>query len=271
MENTKAVKQKIELIMQVLDEKPRRLLLAAEAKSLGHGGIKLVSQISGVSSKTISRGIKELNNADETTFTTERCRGKGAGRKRIEETQPGIKDAITDLIEMYTKGDPENPLLWTSKSLRHIESALHEKGFTADHATIARLMKEMGYSLQSNRKDISTTEQHPDRDAQFRYINEMAKLFFLKEAPVLSIEAKKKENIGNFKNSGQEYHTKGNAPKVLDHDFPIKELGKATPYGIYDIFKNHGFVNVEVSADTARICGSLVKKMAVHYRRESLS
>ena len=246
--------------MQVLDEKQRRLLLAAEAKSLGHGGIKVVSEISGVSLKTISRGIKELENPDATTFDNTRRREKGAGRKRVEETQPGIKQAISDLLEIYTKGDPETPLLWTSKSLRHIESALHEKGFTVDHTTLSRLLKEMDYSLQGNRKDISINEQSPDRDAQFKYINEIAKLFFLKGAPVLSVDAKKKENIGNFKNNGQEYRKKGNAQKVLDHDFPIKELGKATPYGVYDIFKNHGFVNVGVSSDTAEFAVESLRK-----------
>ena len=260
MKNTTIIHQKIELIMQTLDEKQRRLMLAMEAKSQGHGGIKFISEISGISIKTISRGIKELENPGETTFDNERCRKKGAGRKRIEETQPGIKEAIMELLEIYTKGDPENPLLWTSKSLRHIESALQEKGFTPDHTTLRRLLREMDYSLQGNRKDISTTGQHPDRDTQFKYINEMAKLFFLKGAPVLSIDAKKKENVGNFKNNGREYYKKGEARKVLDHDFPIKELGKATPYGIYDIFKNHGFVNVGVSSDTAEFAVESLRK-----------
>ena len=260
MDNITALQLKVNIIMQTLEEKQRRLLLAAEAKSLGHGGINLVSKISGVSRRTISRGINELKNPDERTYSSSRQRGKGGGRKRIEEKQPGIKETISEILEAHTKGDPETPLLWTSKSLRHIESALNEKGFTIDHSTIARLLKEMGYSLQGNRKDISTVEENPDRDAQFKYINETSKLFFLKGAPALSIDAKKKETIGNFKNNGQEYHKKKTASKVMDHDFPIKELGKATPYGIYDIFKNHGFVSVGISSDTAEFAVTTLRK-----------
>jgi transposase len=251
---------KIDVIMEALDEKQRRLLLAVEAKSIGYGGIKQVSEISGVSIKTISRGIKEINNPNETTYDNNRQRSEGAGRKRAEQTQPGIKEAIIEFLEAYTKGDPESPLLWTSKSLRHIETALRGKGFTIDHSTLSRLLKEMGYSLQGNRKEKVISKQHPDRDAQFKYINETAKLFFLKGAPVLSMDAKKKENIGNFKNNGKEYHKKGEALQVLDHDFPIKELGKATPYGIYDIFKNHGFVSVGVSSDTSEFAVESLRK-----------
>lgn len=164
MENITKLKLKIEIIMQILDEKQRRLLLAVEAKSIGHGGIKLISEKSGVSTKTISRGIKEINKPTESTYDTNRCRVKGAGRKNIEETQPGIRETIEELLDAYTKGDPESPLLWTSKSLRHIESALQEKGFTVDYTTLSRLLKEMDYSLQGNRKDIALCDEHPDRD-----------------------------------------------------------------------------------------------------------
>lgn len=254
------IKKKIETIIKILDEKQRRLVLAAEAKSLGYGGIKLISELSGVSRRTITRGIKEIENEDKNVFNTERCRKKGGGRKTIEETQPGIKKAIEQILEAHTKGDPETPLIWTSKSLRHLEAELKEIGFTIDHATIARLLKELGYSLQGNRKELAIKEQHPDRNAQFEYINKMTKLFFIKGIPVLSIDAKKKENIGNFKNNGKEYHKKGSATKVLDHDFPISELGKATPYGVYDIFKNHGFVNVGLSSDTAEFAVESLRK-----------
>ena len=260
MENIATLQLKINIIMQTLEEKQRRLLLSAEAQSLGHGGIKLVSEISGVSQRTILRGIKELANPAETTFDNTRQRRKGGGRKRIEQIHPNIKDSIEEMLEAHTKGNPEIPLLWTSKSLRHIKAALGEKGFLVDHSTVSRLLKEMNYSLQGNRKDIAINDQHPDRDAQFNYINEMAKLYFLKGTPVLSVDAKKKENIGNFKNNGQVYHKKGNTAKVLDHDFPIKELGKATPYGIYDIFKNHGFVSVGVSSDTAEFAVETLRK-----------
>ncbi|MCL2460620.1 MAG: ISAzo13 family transposase [Euryarchaeota archaeon] len=260
MENIAGLQQKIEIIMKLLDEKERRLLLGVEAKSLGHGGIKLVSEISGVSQKTISRGIKELKNPNETTFDSTRQRKTGGGRKRIEQTQTGIKESIEEMFEAYTKGDPENPILWTSKSLRHLETALREKGFVVDHSTVSRLLKEMGYRLQGNRKDLAINESHLDRDAQFNNINETVKIFIRQGSPVLSVDAKKKENIVNLKNSGQEHHKKGNAPKVLDHDFPIKELGKATPYGIYDIFRNHGFVSVGVSSDTAEFAVESLRK-----------
>jgi transposase len=260
MDNISGLLQKIDLIMKLLDEKERRLLLGVEAKSLGHGGIKLVSELSGVSQKTISRGIKELQTPTETTFDSTRQRKKGGGRKRIEETQAGIKESIAEMLEGYIKGDPENLLLWTSKSLRHLETALREKGFVVDHSTISRLLKEMDYRLQVNRKELAMNESHLDRDAQFEYINETVKRFIQKGAPVLSVDAKKKENIGNFKNNGREYHKKDNAPQVLDHDFPIKELGKATPYGIYDIFRNHGFVNVGVSSDTAEFAVESLRK-----------
>jgi len=254
------LREKLKIFMEVLDEKQRRILLAAEAKSLGYGGIQLISGITGVSRRTISKGIKEIGSNDSNIFDTSRSRKKGGGRKPIEQTQPGIKEAIEQMLEGYTKGDPETPLIWTSKSLRNIEAGLKEKGFTADHATITRLLKELGYSLQSNRKQLAIKPSHPDRNAQFEYINKMTKLYFIKGIPVLSIDAKKKENIGNFKNNGKEYRKKGEPIEVLDHDFPIAELGKATPYGVYDIFKNHGFVNVGLSSDTAEFAVESLRK-----------
>ena len=151
-------------------------------------------------------------------------------------------------------------LLWTSKSVRNLSSALDDNGYKASHVLVSSLLKYMGYTLQADRKDITINSQHPDRNAQFEYINEQAKLFYLKGAPVLSIDAKKKEKIGNFANKGREYHKKGKGPKVLDHDFPIKELGKAAPFGVYDIFKNHGFVSVGVSSDTAQFAVATVRK-----------
>jgi hypothetical protein len=151
-------------------------------------------------------------------------------------------------------------LTWCSKSLRHIEVALKNEGFDVSYVTIAKILREEGYSLHANRKELAIAKGHPDRNEQFEYINKQTGLFFAKNAPVLSRDAKKKENIGNFKNNGSEYHKKGEAPKVLDHDFPIKELGKATPYGIYDIFKNEGFVSVGVSKDTAEFAVESIRK-----------
>jgi hypothetical protein len=178
----------------------------------------------------------------------------------VELKQPGIYTALEKLIEAHTKGDPMSLLLWTSKSVRNLSAALSDKGYTASHVLVSNMLKSMGYTLQADRKDIAINSQHPDRNAQFEYINEQAKLFYLKGAPVLSIDAKKKEKIGNFANKGREYHKKGEGPKVLDHDFPIADLGNAIPYGVYDIFKNHGFVSVGISADTAEFAVATVRK-----------
>ena len=167
---------------------------------------------------------------------------------------------LEELLEPYTKGDPMNPLKWTSKSTRVLEAAFKQKGYMISDTTIAEILKAQGYSLQSNKKDLSIKSSHPDREAQFEYINKTAQEYMNAQQPVISIDAKKKENIGNFINKGAEYSRKREPVKVLDHDFPIKELGKATPYGIYDIMKNAGFVNVGISSDTAEFAVESIKK-----------
>ena len=254
------VENRISTMMPILDEYQRRIFLATEAQMLGYGGISCISRISGVSRVTITHGINEIKNQSVAKQSTGRSRKKGGGRKSVIKSQPGIIQEIEKLIEGHTKGDPMNPLMWTSKSVRHLETILKEKGYQTSYVTVSTLLKKLGYSLQVNRKELATKEQHPDRNEQFEYINEQAKVFFLKNCPVISIDAKKKELIGNFKNDGKEYHKKGSAPKVLDHDFPIEELGKATPYGVYDIFKNEGFVNVGVSGDTSEFAVESIRK-----------
>ena len=189
-----------------------------------------------------------------------RCRHPGGGRKPAARKHQGLIEAIKEIVEPHTKGDPMSFLTWCSKSLRHIEAELKRTGFDVSHVTIGKVLKSAGYSLQANRKDLAIKEGHLDRNEQFEYINKQADLFFAKKAPVLSIDAKKKENIGNFKNNGSEYHKKGRVSKVLDHDFPIEELGKAAPYGIYDIFKNEGFVSVGISKDTAEFAVQSIRK-----------
>ncbi|MDR0631714.1 MAG: ISAzo13 family transposase [Holosporaceae bacterium] len=251
---------RIESMMPLLDERQKRLFLATEAKVLGYGGISQVSSISGVSRVTITRGIKEIENQNEFLQAKGRCRKSGGGRKAITETQPGIVQELENMIDGYTKGDPMIQLMWTSKSVRNLEQTLRDKGYRVSFATVSELLKRLGYSLQANRKNLPIQKQHPDRNEQFEYINEQAKLFFLNGAPVLSIDAKKKEFVGNFKNNGKEYHKIGAPTEVRDHDFPIQELGKATPYGIYDIFKNEGFVNVGVSNDTAEFAVESIRK-----------
>jgi transposase len=253
----KATTERIAVMLPLLNERQRRLFLASEARAIGHGGISQVSKLSGVSRVTITQGIKELSQGTEGWQDTSRSRRKGGGRKTIEEKHPGAQAEIEALVEPYIKGDPEPLLKWTSKSPRNIERALGNK---ISDTSIATMLRGMGYRLQSNRKERALTPSHPDRNGQFEYINAQAKGFMKAGLPVISIDAKKKENIGNFKNNGREYAPSGSAPKVLDHDFPFKELGKATPYGIYDIFKNAGFVNVGISGDTAEFAAMSIEK-----------
>ena len=238
-------------ILPLLDERQRRLYLANEAKAIGYGGISQVSKVSGVSRVTITQGLAEITDEGYQPKAQSRCRKKGGGRKLIETKAPEILEELDRLLEPYTKGDPMNPLRWSSKSMRALESELEKLGYKISDTAIAEKLKALGYSLQSNKKDLAIKPSHPDRDAQFAYINKTALEYMGMGKPVISIDAKKKENIGNFKNNGAEYSRKHEPVKVLDHDFPIEELGKATPYGIYDIMKNAGFVNVGISGDTA--------------------
>ena len=251
---------RIATMLPELNERQRRLYLASEAKSIGYGGVTRVSKISGISRVTINQGLNELKESTAKENEIVRCRRRGGGRKPAELKQPGIKKALKNLVEAHTKGDPTALLIWTSKSVRNLSTALKGKGYTASHVLVSSMLKDMGYTLQADRKDITISTQHPDRNAQFEYINEQAKLFFLRGEPVLSIDAKKKEKIGNFANNGREYHKKGEGPKVLDHDFPIPELGSAIPYGVYDIFRNHGFVSVGISADTAEFAVQSIRE-----------
>ena len=258
MDNSTA--ERIRNMLPLLNEKQRRLYLANEAKAIGYGGISQVSRISGVSRVTITQGMTEISSKGYQPQAQTRLRKKGGGRIKIETKAPEILDELDELLEPYTKGDPMNPLKWTSKSTRALETQLQMKGYRISDTTIAEMLKEQGYSLQSNRKDLAIKPSHPDRDAQFKHINKTAIEQMEAGQPVISIDAKKKENIGNFKNNGVEYSRKRKPVKVLDHDFPIKELGKATPYGVYDIMKNAGFVNVGISSDTAEFAVESIKK-----------
>jgi len=247
-------------MLPFLNERQRRMYLATEAEAIGYGGISQVSRISGVSRITITQGIKELRNGPKDALQNERCRKEGGGRKKVTAIYPNILKELENIIEPHTKGNPENLLLWTSKSVRKLQKALKEKEMEVSHRTVCDLLKELGYTLQSNRKDLILKESHPDRNAQFEYINAQAKIFIDANEPVISIDAKKKENLGDFKNNGAEYQRKKTPIKVLDHDFPIKEKGKATPYGVYDIAQNKGFVNVGISNDTAEFAANSIVK-----------
>ena len=248
--NVLAIQTRIEAVLPTLNEYQRRRYLSAEAKAIGYGGISLISRISGMSRQTLTEGVKELGCSDR-VMPEGRNRKPGGGRKPVWETQAGILDMLEELVSAHTKGDPMIPLMWTNKSLRNLEKGLTGKGYKASYRVVGEMLKMLGYGLQADKKTLTVTESHADRDAQFEYINRQCKAANAKGIPMLSIDAKKKENIGNFKNNGKTYQAQGNPIEVLDHDFPLKELGKVTPFGVYNIFKNQGFVSVGISSDTA--------------------
>ena len=256
----KQLEGKIATMMPLLNEKQRRFYLATEAMALGRGGITAVSRASGISRSVINAGIRDINDGNTDVLSVDApIRRKGAGRKPIIETQPGIKEELEKLVCDSTFGDPQSPLRWTTKSIRNLADELVAKGFRIGYRKVAYLLEEMGYSLQMNQKMNQVGEEHPDRDAQFGYINERVKAFGSAEQPVISIDCKKKELIGNFKNTGSEYAQKKHPVEVLDHDFPLPGLGKAAPYGIYDISANEGYVNVGISADTAQFAVASIR------------
>ena len=254
------VKIRIESMLPSLNEYQRRRYLATEAKAIGYGGISLVSRISGVSRPTIREGIKEIDNPSAIEPMLGSSRKQGGGRKTVLEVQPGILLFLKDMVEPHTKGDPERSLLWTNKSLRTLETELAREGFKASHRAVGEMLKMLGYSLQANKKTLTAKASHEDRNAQFEYINSETLDANAAGNPVLSIDAKKKENIGNFKNNGKTYQLKGQPVNVLDHDFIIKELGRATPYGVYNVFNNQGFVNVGISKDTAMFAVESIRR-----------
>lgn len=253
---TQAEIEFVSTMMPSLDEKARHIFLGAYSKCLGRGGITELSKLTGVSRVTITSGQKDIMNitpdpkARGTGSKTTRIRAAGAGRKKTVEKYPGIKDALMLLLDGNIIGNPENPLCWTTKSLRNLADELEKQGIHVTYPTVGTLLEDMGFSLQQNRKYIESGEAGPDRDAQFKFINQTAKSFLDENFPVISVDTKKKELIGNYKNNGAEYHPVKSAPKVNDHDFPDPRKGKAAPYGIYDIGRNEGFVNVGLSADT---------------------
>jgi DDE family transposase len=231
-----------------LNERSARLWAATEAKRYGYGGVSAVYRATGMDHKTIRKGMTELDT--DQTLMSGKIRASGGGRKRITEHLPTLSSALDVLIESSTRGDPESPLLWTSKSTYQLVSALKEAGYKISQTSVHKMLIAKGYSLQSNRKKLEG-KQHPDRDAQFTRINDRAKHFQSKNCPVLSIDTKKKENIGQYKNNGKEYSQKGSPIAVNTYDFPDEKLGKVSPYGVYDIGRNEGWVSVGISSDTA--------------------
>jgi transposase len=235
-------------MMPLLNEKQKRQFLASEAISYGYGGIAEAMKYSGVSYNTIKRGINEIKNG--VTFDN-RVRKEGGGPKNAEEKYPDIEETIRKIVDGSTYGNPERVLSYTTESLRKIERELKSQGINVSHETVGKILETMDYSKQRNQKMIQVGESHPDRNAQFEHINKIAGEYLKAGDPVISVDTKKKENIGNFKNNGQEYRKKKDPRKVLDHDFPLKELGKISPYGVYNLNHNIGFVNLGVSHDTS--------------------
>ncbi len=239
--------EKYAAIFPRLDERQRRLIAAADALFLGRGGVSRVSRASGLSRTTIHRGRAEL---DAGSPANRRIRKAGGGRKRMAEQDPALLQALEALVEPLTRGDPMSPLRWTCKSTRQLAEALRQRGHPISAPTVAVLLHDLGYSLQANTKTLEGTN-HPDRDQQFQYINTQVKKYLKHQAPVISVDTKKKELVGPYKNPGQEWRRKGRPRHVNVHDFPDKKRGKAIPYGIYDIGQNVGWVNVGCDNDTA--------------------
>lgn len=251
------IRRKFELLAPFVDERIRRLLVAAEAESIGYGGISLVARETGVSRRAIATGIKEIKGSSE--LPVGRVRKEGGGRKKTVETDPTLKTDLEGLIEPATWGDPESPLKWTSKSVRKLTAELHAMGHKTNRSTVAGLLHEMEYSLQANKKTIEGTT-HPDRNAQFEHINSRAKEYLAEGQPVISVDTKKKELVGRFRNAGREVRPKGNPEKVLVHDFIIPELGRAAPYGVYDIAQNVGWVSVGIDHDTSAFAVETIRR-----------
>jgi len=240
-----------------LNERQRRLLVAITANSYGRGGVTHLSQLTGMSRSTINIGRKELVEGD--IFSTDKIRREGAGRKSIQESDPTLESDLNSLIEPTSRGDPMSPLRWSCLSTRTLAKSLEEMGHTVSHATVAMVLDSMGYSLQGAKKTVEG-HSHEDRDAQFSFINEHVKTFQSYNQPVISIDCKKKELIGNFKNNGREWHPKGEPLKVNSHDFLDKELGKALPYGIYDLTNNIGCVNVGINHETSEFAVESIRR-----------
>jgi transposase len=257
--DTEMIKQRYALISPFLDERQRRLYLAAEAKVIGYGGVSTVSRMTGVSRSAISAGYEDYDQAKEQKLSPGRIRKEGGGRKRTVATDVTLKTDLEALIEPVTRGDPESPLRWTCKSVRNLSDELNRMGHKTSHRMVAELLHEMDYSLQANRKTLEG-ESHPDRNAQFEFINQKVKDLQTMEQPVISVDTKKKELVGDFKNGGKELRPKGDPEKVRVHDFKILELGRVAPYGIYDMTHNIGWVNVGIDHDTSAFAVESVRR-----------
>jgi hypothetical protein len=241
-----AIRQRFSAVAPFLDERGRRVIAAAEAAAAGYGGIAAVSVATGIAASTIGRGLRELSEPRE----LDRIRRSGGGRKRNVAKDATLLTDLGALVEPTSRGDPQSPLLWTCKSVRRLAQELQAQGHQVGRTLVSELLDDMGDSLQANRK-TREGDSHPDRDAQFQHINAMVSVALAGHEPVISVDTKKKELVGDFKNGGRKYRPAGDPEKVRVHDFLIKELGRAVPYGVYDLAANAGWVNLGIDHDTA--------------------
>jgi Rhodopirellula transposase DDE domain len=254
-----AIQLRYEALDPVLDERSRRRFAAAEARAAGRGGVAIVSRITGVARSTINRGLAELDDDAPRDVAVRRVRRPGGGRKMLIETDTTLLSDLQGLVEPTTRGDPQAPLLWTSRSLRNLAEALQAMGHRIGHNVVADLLRQLNYSLQGNRKTREGSDT-PDRDAQFHYINAQVTAALEAGGPAISVDTKKKELVGDFKNAGRELRTKGDPEPVRVHDFKIPELGRAVPYGVYDIAGNAGWVSVGIDHDTASFAVNAIRR-----------
>lgn len=251
------IRRRYGLLVGVLDERARRLVLGAEAAALSHGGVSAVARATGVSRAMISRGVAELTEWPEPS--TSRIRRKGGGRKRTADQDPTLLTDLERLVEPVTRGDPESALRWTTKSVRRLSAELNEMGHRTSHRMVAELLADLGYSLQANQK-TREGESHPDRNEQFEHIHGKVEAFRSEHQPVVSVDTKEKELVGDFKNACRELRPKGDPERVRVHDFAIAELGKATPYGVYDLSENSAWVSVGVDHDTSQFAVETLRR-----------
>jgi hypothetical protein len=253
----KIIAEKYQALSHFLNERTRRLWSAVEAKSLGRGGVQWVAQATGQSRTTITQGMKELK-SQESLETNRKIRQPGGGRKEAREKSPELEPALLGLVEPTVRGEPDSPLLWTTKSLRNLAAALRGQGYKVSHSLVGQILKDLEFSLQANRK-IDEGKTHPDRDAQFNYIHQKVVAYQKEQQPVISVDAKKKELIGNYKNGGVEWEEQKRPVEVKVYDFLSEAEGKAIPYGVYDIANNIGWVNVGIDKDTAEFAVQTIR------------
>ena len=257
MDAEAAIAERYRLMGSQLNERQRRRFAATEARTFGRGGIAAAARACGLAENTVRKGLAELD--DPGLLGVGRVRSPGAGRKPSIETDPKLLDDLRTLVEGGTRGDPERVLLWTSKSLRTLASELRARGHEAGKDVVGRLLRDrLGFSLQGARKTLEG-KQHPDRDAQFEHINQTVGAAIVAGQPAISIDTKKKELVGEFKNGGREWHPKGRPPRVNTHDFPSMASGKAVPYGVYDIADNSALVSVGIDRDTAQFSAAAIR------------